>query len=445
MTLGGRSLTCLRIQESPQDHAMLPIGTDVRIDWSLGLPYIDGVLPSEGDVPDSTQNPVDNPTGTEGFGVNDPVLDRNYGANGRAPGAPTDVLPGDFVRRSPDGATVAAMSGKTALLHGGHLAQLLLFGNEDKAELIAGIFRLITWMGESKITNEGGRTSFIWRGGANQLSETGSDEERYTIHLDVGATGNLVNFRITTIDQQTLFQAHITGEGHVEIFGIAGLDSTFTNRSGSGHVQRFDGDVSRTFQGAVTETVTGNRSTTVESDATEEFSNNLSQRVGNDWNVRANRNAELSAGGGMSRRVVGDDNKQVGGKELKTIQGDAEDTIRGHKHSYADGVNEVKSVNDKVMVTCQNGNFECDAGGNLARFTCQAMEVAGNTNNAVLYNELNQILSEFISNYVGHTHQVSTAGSATAQTGLASPPIDSTSGLSARLPQMQSQKLKLGG
>lgn len=444
VTLGGRSITCLRIQDSPQDHALLPIGTDVRVDWSLGVPYIDGVLPGEGDVPDPAQNPVDNPTGTDGFAVSDPILDRNYGANGRPPGAPTDVLPGDFVRRSPDGATVGAYHGQLAMLHGGHLAQLLLFGGSDRVELIAGLLRIVTWMGESKVVNEDGRTSFIWRGGASQLAETGADENRYTVHLDVGATGNLVNLRVTTIDQQTLFQAHVTREGRIEVFGGAGLDATFGNRDAAGQQVRFEGPLARRVAGDAADEVNGNRTATVDGDASEELANNWTQRVGNDWTVSVNRNGVLSFGGGLAQRVVGDENRAVGGNATARVTGDSTSTVQGAHRVEAAGENVLRSTGDKVRLECHNATMEFDAAAQTVQVTCGRVEVSGATNAAVLFNQLRALLQAFLQAFATHTHEVVAGGAVIGQATPSAAAALAATQIGAQLPGLESQKMKLG-
>ncbi len=443
ITLSGRYFTVLRIQNSSTDFDLLPIGTDVRIDWSLGAPYIDGILPSEGNTPNEYVE-KDNPTGTKGFIVNDPVLNQNLGANSRDNDTPTDILPGDFVRRGADGATIGAYHGKVAQVFGGHLAQILAFGEQDKIEIISGLFRLITWMGESKVINENGRTSFVWKGGANQLSETGADEEKYTIHLDVGATGNLINFRITTIDQQNLFQFHVTKDGRMEVFSIAGFDTQIGDRDKAGHLTQIDGNVTQHIEGNLTETITGSHTYSVDGDIKNEYSNNLDYKIGNDFIVKVNKNTAINTGGNKSERIVGDDQKTVGGKETTAIEGDSEDTIKGHKNLHVDGEISVKSNNDKIKLTCQSADLEIDAGGNVIKMTCQNAQIGGEGDNAVLYNITQSILNNLITTTMTHTHDVAVSGT----TGIAAPSTGLIAGLTpltGQLSQMQSQKLKLGG
>ncbi len=436
VTLSGRAVTALRLQASPHDDEIWQIGTNVRIDWSLGYPYIDGVLPSNNAQPDPDSERVDNPTGTDGFG-NDPAFDVNHGAQGRPPGAPTDVLPGDFVRRSPDGASIGAYHGRLAMLFGGHMAQLLAFGEQDRVELVAGVLRILTWMGESKIENVGGRTSFIWRGGADQLTETGPDEERYTIHLDVGATGNLVNFRVTTLDQQTVFSAHVTREGRIELYGAAGVHAAFLDQESAGHQIRYDGPVDTQIEGERTEHVGGNSAQTITGAETHEVSNNVVFRVGNDWSLTINRNSENSVGGNRSEHVVGDDTKTVGQSESTTVTGNSTETITGSKTVTSTADLALTSNSGSIRLTCQSADMSLDAGGNVVSIACRGVEIAGSTDNAVLYTVLQSILSTFITNYAAHTHAVSGA--------VASPPVDGTLTLINQLSQMRSQKLKLGG
>jgi hypothetical protein len=179
----GRTMQMGRIRSHPGDMTLLPPRTIVVVTWALGLPYIMGVLPPEvASVDSETPQSI---TDVTGHGGDDPVLQRNLGANSRAPDEPRDILPGDFVGTSPDGASVSALHGKVAQLRGGALAKVQAFGDSDLVQIVTGLYRMISWMGESRILNEDGKTSFVWRGGTDQITQTGADEENYTIRLDV--------------------------------------------------------------------------------------------------------------------------------------------------------------------------------------------------------------------------------------------------------------------
>lgn len=276
----------------PGDVGLIPNGTPVIVDYSLGEPYIDGILPPEN--PRHDANVSSSITGTSGHGGQDEVLSANLGANARGETDPNDLLPGDSVLNGPDGSKVGALHGKVGLLFGSALAQVRAFGDSDLVQIVSGLLHVITWMGESKVINEDGKTSFIWRGGSDQLSQTGADEEHYPIRLDVGHTGDLVRFEITTPRGQTLFSLHINGQGRCSVFAGGGFDVTNTGddapvrNAGSRDVRVLRSD-SLQVSGEATRQFDSNRRTSV--------SNNDRELIGQDRFTSITRRWVLDVGG----------------------------------------------------------------------------------------------------------------------------------------------------
>lgn len=218
----GRTVSMGRIASGPGDTTLLAHGTPVVVTWALGLPYILGVLPL--DVAHSDDGPT--LTAQNGHGGQDPALDRHLPASSRNPNAPVDMLPGDALLQGPDGAFVGGLRGKHAVLSGGPLAEIHALGDSDRLETRAGERRDTTWMGYSETVNEGGKTSFRFRGGSDQLTQTGPDEGRYTIKLDVGESGDLVRFELCNREGQALFRAHVDSHGRLELFAAGGIAQT---------------------------------------------------------------------------------------------------------------------------------------------------------------------------------------------------------------------------
>ena len=71
-------------------------------------------------------------------------------------------------------------------------------------------------MGITQVTNEEGRTNMSFRGGSDQSTETGSDEEKWGIRFDLGAKGDVFNFELTTPLGQVLFRIHVDADGACE-------------------------------------------------------------------------------------------------------------------------------------------------------------------------------------------------------------------------------------
>lgn len=333
----GRTMQMARIRTHPGDLTLLPLQSAVLVTWSLGLPYILGVLPSE--VAAATEENPQSVTDVEGHGGNDPVFQRNMAAVARAPGEPIDVMPGDFTGLSPDGASVSALHGQVAQLRGGSLAKVQAFGASDTVQIIAGVYRLISWMGEAKIVNNNGKTSFIWRGGTDQITQTGPDEEKYTIRLDVGQTGDVIRLEVTTREGQVVFRFHVSASGACEIFAAGGI-----NQHGGGA----DSDVNPVrFQ--------GQRQTEVSGGSTE----------------RVNGSVTHTCNGSNRRDVGGDDTRNIGGSQSiyvtqdhsLQVSGDSDETIAGKKSVTAlEGISHETMGAGLYEVKTQAANIELTPG-----------------------------------------------------------------------------------
>jgi len=368
--------TMPRLRSFPGDVALIPNDTPVVVDYSLGQPYIAGILPPESVRTEG--RPEAGVTGTSGFGGQDPVMNRSYGASARAANEPNDLLPGDLAVQGPDGSSVVLGHGPLAMLSAGPLAQLRLFGDTDAAQLIAGLLHVVTWMGEARVLNEDGKTSFVWRGGADQLTQTGADEQRYTLRLDLGHRGDLVKFEVTTPRGQTLFRFHVSPEGRLEVFAAGGIDQT-------------DG-------GAVTPVrVAGDRETRV---------------VGNDTTTvggaatRAYEAGRTDTVTGNDRLVVTQDRAENVGRDLRTLVGG-----RGNA-TYGGGLNQ--TVTGDCVTTVRGGNVTIDATGvvTIRTSTAEALRFGRNARfHAVNYEDLRaqlQVLQDAYNNLLGllasHVH-----------------------------------------
>ena len=310
-TNSGRTMVMSRLRTHPGDVIVLPVGTPVVVSFALGLPYIIGVLP-----PESAATNEELPTtitDVDGHGGNDPLLNRNLGASSRGANEPRDVVPGDFVGVGPDGASVAALHGKVAQIKGSALAKVQAFGDTDLVQIVAGIMRVLTWMGESRVINEDGKTSFIWRGGTDQLTQTGHDEERYTIKLNVGHTGNMINLEVCNRDQQALFRFHVDPAGKLEIFAAGGIEQHGGTTDNQVHPSHVTGSVEEVITGGTDQTVSGDVALTHEGNHRHSVSGAANELVGQDKSVQVGRNLITKVSGDATELVVGDRTTSTGG------------------------------------------------------------------------------------------------------------------------------------
>lgn len=303
----GRVISMGRIRSSPGDTALLERGTNVVVSMALGEPYIFGILPL------GVAHTDDGPTlsGLDGHGGTDPALDRHLTASARDPGAPSDMLPGDAGLRGPDGASVAAMKGKVAQMMGGPLARIQAFGDGDKVAIRTGEFELNSWVAEVKHTNEGGATNYSWRSGVDQLTQTGADEGRYTVHLDVGSVGDVIKLEVTNRDRQALFRFHVDSHGRVELFAAGGFAHMGGDGPGAIHETAHHGDAAHEITGDSSQIVGGSRK----------------DMTGGSWISQAGGLIELLAGTDLSLTGTSSATLQSGGETL--VSGTDKTTIAG--------------------------------------------------------------------------------------------------------------------
>jgi hypothetical protein len=271
-----RPITVGRLLQDPTDAALLPDGTQVAITREYGLPLIAGVIPftagrsslPAGAATDSDE--ISEPPTTGGGGV--------Y----RLPHMPANLLPGDKVLVNPDGNYLGAMSGGLNTMKSG-LAEVRTHRLKDLVEIFCRNFRQVSDMGISEIKSEDGRMNWRFRGGAHQATESGTDQENWSIRIDLGAEGDLFTFELTQPDGSSLFRFHVDAEGRVELNGMDGIDQ-FSGRDWSesalgDHTVTIAGSESKTLNGQQQETVRGNRTKTVSGSETRVAGNDLTETV----------------------------------------------------------------------------------------------------------------------------------------------------------------------
>jgi hypothetical protein len=286
-----------RLLSAPGDARLLPVGCRVAISYDYGRPLIIGCLPyTVGRDKNRTDLSIsgDNSTG----GASD--LDSgDAGGNYRTPNMPNDLGPGDEGIVSPDGNAVMALQGGVNVMKSG-MAEVRTHMINDLLELLCRNYKLHTDMGFSEVKNEGGRVTWSFRGGADQLTESGSDQENWAIRMDLGAEGDLFNFELTKPDGGSLFKLHVDSDGKLEVFAKDGIDEF----SGADKVSLIlanretavKGNDAQQIDGNQTKVIQGNRDTTVSG----------SDNVMADDHVQSVRNNQtISVGGAHKETVIG--------------------------------------------------------------------------------------------------------------------------------------------
>lgn len=304
-TYSGRPLNDVpQMKSGAGEFEHLRTGTTVVVSYALGIPIIFGVVDLTGPG-DSVIAPTD-VTGLAGIGADNPIQPTQGSNNYRLPIAPTDLTQGDWARVGQQGNHVAVLEGGVSSL-GSPTALVRSLGLAGLLQLIGQRIHTITDFGEWKTENNGGLTSFVLRAGSNQATQTGLDEQHWSIRIDLGATGDLFNFEITNPDGGTLFKFHVGPDGKVDIYGDAGVDLSSGPHG--------DGDTRQDIAGPRTNNVGGDDSLTVGGARNVQIGKSVTENIATDKTT--------SVGSTETRFVNSDQTLNVGGKQNEIVAGGA--------------------------------------------------------------------------------------------------------------------------
>lgn len=304
---GGRSWGGVpRKIEDPGTISPLEVGTVVVIDTSLGFPYIDGVLNINASSAKRKRAPVAGKlAGAQGEIISEVTTSAGMPGYYKNIQTPDDVVPGDFVRMSPDQNYIAVLRGKETRVYGSEKCQISAIGLNDLLRIVSEDYEHFNGFGTFKITNAEGRGNIEVRGGADQLTESGGDEEEWTFHLDVGDHGGLLDLRITSPEGKTLSQIKLTPDGQIRLMAVKGIE--LVNANGAPRSEEIGGDHYRRVLGNTKDTISGSSRQTIEGSKTDKISETKRSVVGNDDVKSVNRHQQVQIGGNLTETITGGD------------------------------------------------------------------------------------------------------------------------------------------
>ncbi len=302
-THSGRPLRDVpQIKFGPRVFEHLPTGTTVVVSYDLGFPVIVGVIDFVGPPQDAIAAP--SLTGVDGVGDDNPLQPTEGSSNYRSPYAPTDMTQGDWARVGTLGNGIAVLEGGITQL-GSPTAFVRSLGTSGLLQTIAQRLVTVSDFGQWSVENDQGRTSFILRAGANQSTQTGLDEEHWTIRLDLGATGDVLDFRITDPNGKTLFRLHVGADGRTQIYGDGGVDISSGPNGDAETRHDIAGPRTSNVAGDDTFAADGNRVCRAGQSATESIGTDKTTVIGNDEVRFVNRDQTVNVGGKRTDIVVG--------------------------------------------------------------------------------------------------------------------------------------------
>jgi len=292
-----------QIKPSANDFEMLRTGQTVVISWDLGIPVIVGCV----ELGSTTEKlPRPSLTNIENMGEANPYLPNKSMASCKPANAPTDMTGGDWARVGTLNNHLAVLEGGVTSL-GSATALVRSLGIQGVLQLIAQRTQTITDFGEWRVENNEGATSFTLRAGANQATQTGVDEQHWTIRLDVGATGDLFNFEITEPSGRAVFRLHVGVDGRLEIYGDGGVDLSSGTEGTGRTVQDIAGERDIAVAKDDTAIIGGSRIRSVTGTSEEDVGTDKTTTIGGQSVKHTNNEEVVSVGGDRLDIVAGGD------------------------------------------------------------------------------------------------------------------------------------------
>ena len=267
----------------------------VIVDFALGFPRIVGSQPkgsSSGKVPTTAPTFSTISTGN---------VSNEAGSDSTTSYFPKGMMPGDMALVSPDGNYVASLRGKISKLYGSERAQVMCLGYQDLVRVVSENYENFNSFGELRISNKNGRSNCSFKGGSDQVSQTGGAQKNWTFHVDIGDVGNMFNMRVTTNDNKLMSQALFTSDGGVEFYGAKSV-GLFTAGSASHFV---GGDQTYRYEGNISTFIAGSHTLVCEGGTSETISGSLSTIVGVDYAELINRDRTSNIGGMLKQIITG--------------------------------------------------------------------------------------------------------------------------------------------
>lgn len=413
----GRPLTDVpQVRPSANDFDHLRVGTTVVLSYELGFPVIVGIMHFPGPPQDAITPP--SVTGVSGIGDDNALQPTDGSSNYKPPYAPTDLTQGDWAHVGMLGNHVAVLEGGVTSM-GSPNALVRSLGLIGVLQFLAKGLHTVTDFGEWKVLNDQGRTSFTLRAGASQTTQTGLDEEHWTIRLDLGATGDLFDFQITDPLGKNLFRFHVGSDGRVQLYGDGGVDISAGPNGDNEQVSDILGSRTTNVGGDDALAVDGNRTVTVAKALTESVTTDRLASVGNDETLFVNKDHTVSTGGKKTEVVAGgssQDAKQGAvAYETKVLNGGWMVDIGNPD----DGANISAQAAYKLRTAM--GDIALEAGGGMALkakknvdISGQVVNVNGNDYSLLKTEDFLRDLAQFLTQLVTAL-QVGTVGSPVKQ------------------------------
>lgn len=222
-----------------------------------------------------------------------------FGADKRGD-APRDILPGDDVRRGPDGQLMAMLSGGSAIMKASDLAQIIMTQARNLVRIVGNNVRVDTGMGTLEMRTEEGKSTLDLRIGADEATEGGVGAENWRIRAELGHAGEIADFRVLDTRGRAVYRHHVDPDGRVN--RDARRETSFVDETRRAVIGEDDnlfvaGDVNQDLRGDVFVDVDGDHALKVGGNRSVVSGADMGIHSGHDLFMGAVRNGTLFTGG----------------------------------------------------------------------------------------------------------------------------------------------------
>lgn len=128
---------------------------------------------------------------------------------------PKDLVPGDWSQIGNQGQYVGMFDGGVASIFGSPWAHINAIGgtNIDTVNLVARRLNLLTGFGDLKFKSENGRHAIEFYGGLDQMTETGSTQNKWTYRGGLGTQEGYSFFSVTSKSGDPIYRVNVGYDG----------------------------------------------------------------------------------------------------------------------------------------------------------------------------------------------------------------------------------------
>lgn len=185
---------------------------EYAVNYGLGEPTLERVVME----PATTEVEVEMRVSGVASAGNPGTSSTNTGRGKRRANKPSDVLPGDWVKQGSTGQLVGVLEGGVVLVKASELAQIILSQASNLVRVLGKNVVMDTGMGTLALKTVDGKSTLDLSLGSDESTESDPDAENFRIRAELGANGEMVDFRVTDGDGRAVYRLHIDPDGRVQ-------------------------------------------------------------------------------------------------------------------------------------------------------------------------------------------------------------------------------------